>query len=509
MKIFRSLILLQFILSCAHHYQPDKTYELTLLHTNDHHGRFWSNNKGEWGLAARATLIDTIRQEVKSKNGLTLLLDAGDVNTGVPQSDMLKAEPDFKGMSKLGYDVMAVGNHEFDNDIETIRLQEKWAGFPFITANVYHQGKRLFRPYVIKEIQGLKVAILGLTTLDTPVTSKLGANKDIAFTDPIEEAKVLVPQLKEQAHIVIALTHMGHYPNQNHGPNSPGDVTLARQVNGIDLIIGGHSQLPLYEADIQNNTIIVQAYEWGKYLGRVDLAIKNKKIELKRYELIPVNHADKGTRVEEKKSIKNFLKPYKERGDKVLQIEVGFTSEKLEGDRSVVRSQETNLGYHIAQAQRLKFNADIGLTNSGGIRDSIQSGSISYETVLTVQPFGNDIVTVEMAGDEFKKYLAYILTNATPGSGSFPQTAGLEVDYDVKSNKFKKLLINNRPFESKRKYKISLSSFLADGGDKWPNLKSKNPRVYGFTDAQIIREYFEQNNPLPATSQRPRVKVTY
>src|SRR5687767_6626874 len=135
---FPLIALLSFALSIPVY---AKTYSVTLLHTNDHHGRFWPNSDGELGLAPRTTLIRQIREEVAAKGGQVLLLDAGDVNTGTPQSKMLDAEPDFKGMAQLGYDAMALGNHEFDNALPILRKQEKWAGFPFLSANIYQKGK--------------------------------------------------------------------------------------------------------------------------------------------------------------------------------------------------------------------------------------------------------------------------------------------------------------------------------------------------------------------------------
>ena len=121
-KILLAFISIGFIFfsySCStKSYQKDKTYKITVLHTNDHHGRFWKNKNNEYGMAARKTLIDSIRQEVKADGGSLLLLSGGDINTGVPESDLQDAEPDFKGMSKIGYDAMALGNHEFDNSLE-------------------------------------------------------------------------------------------------------------------------------------------------------------------------------------------------------------------------------------------------------------------------------------------------------------------------------------------------------------------------------------------------------
>ncbi|MEY3446854.1 MAG: hypothetical protein RIR45_1609, partial [Pseudomonadota bacterium] len=125
----------------------DKTYKITILHTNDHHGRFWKNRDGEYGMSARKTLVDAIRQEVKADGGYSLLLDGGDVNTGVPESDLQDAVPDFKGMNLLGYDAMAVGNHEFDKGPSVLKMQRDLAAFPMLSANIYRRGERLFEPY--------------------------------------------------------------------------------------------------------------------------------------------------------------------------------------------------------------------------------------------------------------------------------------------------------------------------------------------------------------------------
>lgn len=196
--------------------QADQTYKLTILHTNDHHGRFWHNSYGEYGMAARKTLLDQIRSEVAAEGGTTLLLSGGDINTGVPESDLQDAEPDFKGMNMLGYDAMALGNHEFDNPLEVLRKQEEWAEFPMLSANIYDKetGERLFQPYQIFEQQGIKIAVVGLTTEDT---AKIGNPEYIGgvdFRDPKEEAKKVIEQLKETENpdVIIAATHMATMP---------------------------------------------------------------------------------------------------------------------------------------------------------------------------------------------------------------------------------------------------------------------------------------------------------
>jgi 5'-nucleotidase / UDP-sugar diphosphatase len=219
--------------------------KLTVLHTNDHHGRFWKNNDGEYGLAARKTLIDSIRAEVKAAGGHTLLLDGGDVNTGVPESDTQDAEPDFKGMKAIGYDAMALGNHEFDKPLSVLTKQMEWAGFPMLSANIYKKdGTRAYKPFEVFDRGGLKIAVMGLTTNDTPKLTDPANTGVLDFRPPAAEAATLVPDLRKRAHVVIAATHMGHYPN-GRGVNAAGDLEMAREVTGIDMIVGGHSQNPV------------------------------------------------------------------------------------------------------------------------------------------------------------------------------------------------------------------------------------------------------------------------
>ncbi|HXH29741.1 MAG TPA: 5'-nucleotidase C-terminal domain-containing protein [Bacteriovoracaceae bacterium] len=483
-------------------YTKDKPYKLTILHTNDHHGRFWPNKDGEMGLAARATLIQKLREEIKSNGGHVLLLDAGDVNTGVPQSDLQDAEPDFRGMAQIGYDVMAIGNHEFDKPLQTIFKQREWAGFPFITANIYLKGRseRLFPSHITKEFEDLKVTVFGLTTEDTPFTSKAENSKGLTFRPMVEEARSLVPTLRPHADVLIALTHVGHYPNEAHNSNAPGDVTLARKVPGIDLIVGGHTQKPLFEPDIQNNTIIVQAHEWGKYVGRVDLEFLNGKVTLKAYKLIPVNLKDSAARIVPDSYLESILRPFKERGDSTLLINLGTADAEFVGKREIVRATETNLGNLITRAYKEKFSADLAITNSGGIRDSIYPGQVTYESVLMVLPFGGEVGTVELSGKDLISYLEYIIFTHAPGSGSFPQMSGVQIRASRETKKITGLRIAGNDVNPSRSYKIAIPEFIALGGDKYPVLPFKK---VGYVDADILKDYVLRVKDLKAADFKP------
>ncbi|MDH3951771.1 MAG: metallophosphoesterase, partial [Deltaproteobacteria bacterium] len=253
-------------------------HHLVVLHTNDTHGhpvKFFKDPAPDvGGLGARATIVKRIRGQ--SKN--VLVLDAGDINTGRPESNLFKARPDIEGYNYIGYDAMAIGNHEFDNALGVLREQMKLADFPFLSANVRtKQGELLTLPYIIKEFDGFKVAIFGLTTKETEFVAHQENIRSLVFQDEVEVAKQLVPELRKQADVVIALAHMGTYNSTELGSKR-----LASEVNGIDLIVDGHSHTkldaPIVMTDPESGhkTLIVQAWKWGLVLGRVDLFIKKK-----------------------------------------------------------------------------------------------------------------------------------------------------------------------------------------------------------------------------------------
>ncbi|WP_067514471.1 bifunctional UDP-sugar hydrolase/5'-nucleotidase UshA [Endozoicomonas ascidiicola] len=483
---------------------PDKTYQLTVLHTNDHHGRFWHDRKERYGMAARMTLIDDIREEVEEEGGHVLLLSGGDINTGVPESDLQDAIPDFKGMNMLGYDAMAVGNHEFDSPREILKMQESLAEFPFLSANIIDEstGKTLFKPYTMFEKDGLRIAVMGLTTDDTPKATNPENTVGLKFRKPVNVARELVPELEEKADVIIATTHMGHYANAAYGVNAPGDVTLARSVDGIDLIVGGHSQDPLFEPDLQNGAYIVQAHEWGKYVGRADFEYSNGELTLKDYELIPVNHGKGDEKIAADDKMLEMLRPYQEKGQKLVAAKVGNVDQRLMGERAEVRFQPTNLGTLLTQAFMAKTGADFAVKNGGGIRASIEPGEITYKDVLTVLPFGNTLTSVDLTGQQVLDYLNVVALKPTD-SGAFAHFSGLEMDITAKG--VKNVRIGGEPLNLTKTYKMATLSFSAGGGDNYPNVSKMDSYVdTGFTDADVLREYIEQNSPLMVEKYTPK-----
>ena len=530
----------------AQAYEKDKTYKITILHTNDHHGHFWRSDDREYGLAAQKTLVDSVRKEVAAEGGSVLVLSGGDINTGVPESDLLDAEPDFRGMNLIGYDAMAVGNHEFDNPLEVLRQQEKWAKFPFLSANIYQKstGERLFKPWAIFKRQDLKIGVIGLTTDDTAKIGNPEFFTDIEFRKPADEAKLVIQELnnldeKERPDVLIATTHMGHYDNGEHGSNAPGDVEMARSLpaGSLAMIVGGHSQNPVCMAaenkkqvdyvpgtpcapDRQNGIWIVQAHEWGKYVGRADFEFRNGEMKLVHYQLIPINLKKKivydngdservlyAPEIPENAQMLSLLTPFQNKGKAQLAVKIGSVNAPLEGDRSKVRFVQTNLGHLILAAQMARTGASFAVMSGGGIRDSIAAGDITYKDVLKVQPFGNVVVYADMTGKEVVDYLTAV-AQMKPNSGAYPQFS--HVSFTMVNGKLNDLKINGEPVDPAKTYRMATLSFNATGGDGYPRLDDKPGYVNtGFIDAEVLKQYIQQNSPLDAATLEPQGEVNW
>jgi len=521
----------------AQAWQPDRSYRFSILHTNDHHGHFWANAQGEYGLAAQKTLMDQQRYDVQAKGGGALILSAGDVNTGVPESDVLNAEPDIRGMNLIGYDAMALGNHEFDKPLSVLQKQQKWAKFPFLAANIYAKGsdKRLFKPWAIFNRMGLKIAVIGLTTTDTLRIANPQNVAQIEIRDPVKETEKAVAELRasDKPDVIIALTHMGHYDDGQHGSNAPGDVELARSLppGTVNVIVGGHSHDVVCMAkenvsvadyqpgqpcqpDRQNGVWIVQAKEWGKFVGRGDFTFRNGELTLDNYQLIPVNLKHKVKNLDgsetwlpyqeaiaQNGAMMKLLTPYQLRAGKQLAVNVGRSDSVFDGDRSKVRFEQMPLAQLILRAQMAATQADFAVISGGGIRTSLAQGEISWRDLLQIQPFGNQVVSVTLTGKELLNYLATV-ANIKADSGGFAQFSNISLVADGKSVSAVK--INGEPLQLDKTYRMATNSFNASGGDGYPVIDGHAGfRNSGLRDAEVLRSYVSQHSPLRVADYVP------
>lgn len=424
-----------------------------------------------------------------------------------------------------------------------LRQQEKWAKFPFLSANIYQKStnERLFKPWAIFKRQDLKIAVIGLTTDDTAKIGNPEYFTDIEFRKPAEEAKLVIQELNanEKPDILIATTHMGHYDNGEHGSNAAGDVEMARNLpaGALTMIVGGHSQNPVCMAsenkkqvdyvpgtpcapDRQNGIWIVQAHEWGKYVGRADFEFRNGEMKMVRYQLIPVNLKKKVTydngeservlytpEIPENAQMLSLLTPFQNKGKAQLDVKIGNVNARLEGDRSKVRFVQTNMAHLILAAQMARTTADFAVMSGGGVRDSIEAGDITYKDVLKVQPFGNLVVYVDMSGKEVKDYLTAV-AKMKPDSGAYPQFAN--VSFTSANGQLNDLKIKGEPVDDAKTYRMATLSFNATGGDGYPRIDEKPGYVNtGFIDAEVLKQFIQQNSPLDAATFEPKGEVVW
>lgn len=383
--------------------------------------------------------------------------------------------------------------------------------------------------------------MIGLTTDDTAKIGNPEFFTDIEFRKPAEEVKLVIQELHmtEKPDVIIAATHMGHYDNGESGSNAPGDVEMARSLSAgaLTMIVGGHSQNPVCMAaenkrqvdyvpgtpcapDKQNGIWIVQAHEWGKYVGRADFEFRNGEMKLVRYQLIPINLKKKITydngeservlytpQIVENQQMLSLLTPFQNKGQAQLKMKVGSVNGHLEGDRSKVRFVQTNLARVILTSQMARTGADFAVMSGGGIRDSIEAGDITYKDVLKVQPFGNIVSYINMSGNEVVEYLTEV-AKKTPDSGAYPQFANVSFVSDGGNLHY--LKIKGQPVIPEKTYRMATLSFNATGGDGYPVIDKKPGYVNtGFVDAEVLKQYIEQASPLDVSTYQPKGEVSW
>jgi 5'-nucleotidase/UDP-sugar diphosphatase len=480
-KPFLFLLLWAILLSACHTHRGPAARHLVVLYTGDGHGhchRFSHRGTADaGGLAARATLVKRIRQE----NPDTLLLDAGDLNTGMAESDLFRGKPDILGYNAIGYDAMVLGNHEFDHPLARLKEQMELAEFPFLSANVQtSDGTLLAVPFVIRQLAGLNVAVFGLTTAETAIIGHPDHIRDLSFLDEVAVARVLVPHLRERADVVIALTHLGIYEGFDRGSKR-----LAAEVEGIDLIVDGNTEIRLEEPIVVRNTatgrrtLIVQAWHWGLVLGRVDLWVRNREVVAFESRLIPVNLEEEASgstgRIPEDPDVLRLLQPYVTETRERLSATVGHAEDDF--DNRNVRREETAFGNLLADAMKWRmkrFHPDFAVVNSGAIRSDLPAGPISRKALHDALPFDSTVVLLRMSGEQVRELFRHLCA-VPPGEGGFPQVSG---DVRLTVNPAEEICdvrINGRPLDRKRTYRVVTNSYLARGGDGYAAFAEAEP----------------------------------
>jgi len=487
----------------------DDSYTLTVLHTNDTHGRplaFERDARRVGGIPARKSAVDQIKREEQN----VLLLDAGDVCDGMPVSNLNGVEPDFIGMALLGYDAMTVGNHEFSHDLETILGFEELAGFPFLCANLVKEANQVhpFDPYIIIERGGRKIAIIGFITPDLESMVLADRLEQLEVLDPEAVVRDLVPRLRERVDHVIVLSHCGYGYDRNR---------LARSIAGIDLIVGGHSHTALFTPRRVRNTVVVQAGCHGLFLGKVTLHFEGRDLERFEGGLIPINlEPDEGTQentqplrlgpFDEDPEVLARLEPYLKRLSATLMRVVGAVTEPspAEGEGWLDRPYP-NL---VADALRWAADADCAIQNTGGVRTRLGPGEVTVNDIVTMLPFDNTVMVVSLEGRTLLEALRHSIFIAEERQRAFGAVAGMEVVIAPPPERDLTVTIGGAPLRAESVYTVAINSYMYQRGDGYVMFgKNKGVKDLGFKYSEALIRFVESRKEVtPAAEGRIRVE---
>jgi 5'-nucleotidase / UDP-sugar diphosphatase len=458
-----------------------KEVYITLLHTNDVHARIL-DSATEVGYGRIASAY----KAAKAWNPNTFLVDAGDTLHGLPIANIDKGASVVKLMNELGYFAMAPGNHDFNYGYERLVALEKAANFDVLAANIYKDGQRLFKPYIIQDVQGVRVAFFGLATPETVYKADPKNTEGLTFTDPVVESRELIMNLAGKYDVLVLISHLGV-----DGSSEVTSYDVARAIPEIDVIIDGHSHTPL--ADLQRDnptsTLIVSTGAYGVGLGEVKLTVgKDRKVIAKSARTITVaNSPDLAS----DPKVLGMMTSLSKSQDAVLSQVVAHSAVALDGVRNNVRTKQTNLGTLIANGMLYETGADIALMNGGGIRDSIPAGDITLKQIYTVMPFGNIIQTGKLKGSELKAVLENGVGKLPDPDGRFPHLAGMTYTMDVSrpaGSRITGILVGGKPVDPDKEYVFTTLNFEFSGGDDYRMLIGKASADFS-SDAETFIKY--------------------
>ena len=498
------LLLFVFAISCG---ESEGGTNITILHMNDTHGRdagdMRVDKKAEppttnyfAGAPRRATYIKEMRESITN----TLLLHGGDLITGSPFSTVFKGSDEIDIMNMIGFDYSTIGNHEFDYGMENFNKLMNTSEFPFLSVNLKNKktGEPLVDAYTTIEIDGVSIAIIGITTSDAVYSPEVMAN--VMIEDEIESLKALLETtpLNTTNDVTILLSHVGVSKDKEIAEAMP---------NVFDIIVGGHSHTKLDKAVVVGNTKIVQANYYGLHVGRIDLTIKDGKITKFDYALKEMDST-----IEENAEMLSFVASMQEKISKEFDVRIGTLPMNLVHEN--IRLESTPLGSFASDLVLDAYpNAEIVIMNSGSLRTALPDGTITLGKIQNeFFPYDNEVVLVDLSGAIIKEMLT--ISGTKMGSGAFLQFArGMEVTYK-KDGTFVKATLNGESIDDNKNYAVVVSSFVFGGGDGYIDeagnpLASKGENVVNtgndMRDAMINNIKKLDNIPATYIDEKPRI----
>ncbi|HEX38345.1 MAG TPA: bifunctional metallophosphatase/5'-nucleotidase [Candidatus Cloacimonetes bacterium] len=436
------------------------------------------------GGAAAAEYIKRVRAKAKENGEAVLLLDAGDFFQGHPIGTMTDGVAIIKYMNWIGYDAMAIGNHEFDNGYDTLLETLSLAEFPIVCANIIVEETGEFipgcLPYILKDIDGITLGIIGISTLDTPLMSFPENIKGLKFLDAAEVTEKYIKIVKDEgADIVLVLGHMGipydvesayQYDIVEGHINDPdrrwpdNAMHIACKVPGIDIFVAGHIHKGYNKPweEPENHTLITQNYGYGSNIGHLVITIDTETKSISGWEVPAYIDGSLITLFGEEfigdPWFKQKIDSMQAVAEKGMDEIVGFAGMHL----SRGSGAQSIIGNVVMDAMLEETDADFAFLNLGGVRDDIEEGPVSYRDIFDVLPFESEVITMKIPGSKLKEIIEVRVAGGRHGL----RVAGGEVEYSKKYPDFQRvtdLKIGGEPWDPDKIYTVATTDFLMQG----------------------------------------------
>lgn len=506
---FFLFLLLVFFPGCAgleKENQPPAPVGLTVLFFNDLHGHLTPFKvKGEEGLPREvggigrvATVIRQVREENAARQIQTVVLVAGDILQGTPLSTVFQGEPDILALNAIGVDAMTVGNHEFDFGIENFLKLKSAARFPFLSANIFWKdsGKQLCSASAeIKLAGALSLTVVGVTTEQLMVTTLPSNVEALRVSDSVPSIKAAYEAALQNGPVLL-LSHCRHQT----------DREMAQRYPKLAAIIGGHDQILMDPYRRVGEVAIFQAFEKGRYVGRIDFLIHPQTFESQvvNWAYLPVNDG-----IPDDKAVSDIVDGYQAQLDDAFKAVVGRATVFMDAERERIRYEETNMGNWVTDIMRTHTGADIALLNSGSLRASIADGPVTIADVFRAMPYENVLMTLELNGNELLTVLNRSVAGAREDEdGGFLQVSGIR--FSIRDHRVEAVEVGpmGAGLDPEKRYSIAITDFMASGGDGYTWFKGKALLDTGLPLRELLIDTFRKDKVIQSKSQGRIIRLS-
>ena len=523
------LVILLALVLVGRSFAPERI-QITVLGTTDLHGNinpidYYTNKPDNRGLAKVATLIKRIRNEQAN----VVLIDSGDTIQGSPlesvhgRKNNKPVDPMMLVMNSLNYDSMTVGNHEYNFGLKVLEKARSEAKFPWLSANTYDTAKKQphYKPYSIKEVAGVRIGILGLTTPGVPNWDNPPNYAGLEFHEPVVEARKWVPILREQENVdvVVIAMHMGLEEDLRTGEINPGQVpheneaiTIAKEVPGVDVIFMGHTHREVPSLYL-NGVLLTQANYWGRHLARADLYLQKTATGWHVYAKSARTIAA-DDRVEPDPEVVKLAEPYDRETQNWLSRVIGSSATELTATEA--RFRDTALLDLIQKVQLEAGKADVSMVASFNPQARIAKGPVSVRDIAGLYVYENTLAVLEVTGQQLKDalehsakyYKAYVpgkplsdLIDEKIPAYNFDIAEGVTYDLDISKpigQRIQNLRFRGKPLSPAQKLRLATNNYRVNGGGGYDMYK-KARVVYRSSEEirELIIDWVERNKNIP------------